>query len=84
LLFNSSSILKLFEINRFEITSTRINVFVFNRNYTVDDIGFYGSTEKERILEKGRFVIVKLFAKKDADDFLPKPVLKGKIRFGLC
>jgi len=40
--------------------------------------------EKERILEKGRFVIVKLFAKKDADDFLPKPVLKGKIRFGLC
>jgi len=48
-------------------------------NYTVDDIGFYGSTEKERILEKGRFVIVKLFAKKDADDFLPKPVLKDII-----
>jgi len=50
-----------------------------NANYTVNDIGFYGTTEKEKIIEKGRFLIVKLYAKKDETEYLPKTVLKDII-----
>jgi len=45
-------------------------------NYTVEDIGFYGAIEKERLVEDGRFVIVKLYAKQEENKYLNKDLLK--------
>jgi len=47
-----------------------------NANYTIEDIGFYGALEKEKIIENGRFIIVKLFAKQDNSKYLSSDLLK--------
>lgn len=47
-----------------------------NANYTIEDIGFYGALEKEKIIENGRFIMVKLYARQDNSKYLSSDLLK--------